>query len=62
LDYLTTHTNLSPIWRGFVPGFVDYNNCLAIGYDPLLKNVTISPILTPAKFRSLLKNVTISQA
>jgi len=24
LDYLTTHTSLSPIWRGFATGFVDY--------------------------------------
>jgi len=24
LDYLTTHTNLSPIWRGFTPSFVNY--------------------------------------
>jgi hypothetical protein len=24
LDYLTTHTNLSPIGRGFAPGFVNY--------------------------------------
>jgi len=24
LDYLTTHTSLSPIWRGFTPGFVNY--------------------------------------
>ena len=24
LDYLTTHTSLSPIWCGFVPGFVSY--------------------------------------
>jgi hypothetical protein len=24
LDYLTTHTNLSPIWCGFTPGFVIY--------------------------------------
>jgi len=24
LDYLTPHTNLSPIWRGFAPGFVNY--------------------------------------
>ena len=23
-DYLTTHTSLSPIWRGFAPGFVNY--------------------------------------
>ena len=22
---LTTHTSLSPIWRGFAPGFVNYN-------------------------------------
>jgi hypothetical protein len=24
LDYPTTHTSLSPIWRGFAPGFVNY--------------------------------------
>jgi len=24
LDYLTTHTNLSPIRRGFAPDFVNY--------------------------------------
>jgi len=24
LDYLTTHTGLSPIRRGFAPGFVNY--------------------------------------
>jgi hypothetical protein len=24
LDYLPIHTSLSPIWRGFAPGFVDY--------------------------------------
>jgi hypothetical protein len=24
LDYLTTHTSLSPIQRGFTPGFVNY--------------------------------------
>jgi len=24
LDYLTTHTSLSPIRRGFEPGFVNY--------------------------------------
>jgi len=24
LDYLTTHTNLSPIWREFATGFVNY--------------------------------------
>jgi hypothetical protein len=24
LDYLTTHTSLSPIWHGFAPGFVNY--------------------------------------
>jgi hypothetical protein len=26
LDYLTTQTSLSPIWRGFAPGFVNYKN------------------------------------
>jgi hypothetical protein len=25
LDYLTIHTSISPIRRGFAPGFVDYN-------------------------------------
>jgi len=25
LDYLTPHTSLSPIPRGFAPGFVNYN-------------------------------------
>jgi hypothetical protein len=24
LDYLTTHTSLSPIWLGFAPGLVNY--------------------------------------
>ena len=24
MGYLTTHTSLSPIWRGFTPGFVNY--------------------------------------
>jgi hypothetical protein len=24
LDYLKTHTSLSPIWRGFASGFVNY--------------------------------------
>jgi hypothetical protein len=24
LDYLTTHTRLSPIWRGFAPDVVNY--------------------------------------
>ena len=24
MDYLTTHTSISPIWRGFAPGFVNY--------------------------------------
>ena len=24
MNYLTTHTSLSPIWRGFAPGFVNY--------------------------------------
>jgi hypothetical protein len=24
LDYLTTHTGLSPIWCGFAPGFLNY--------------------------------------
>jgi hypothetical protein len=32
LDYLTTHTSLSPIWRGFAPGFVNYKKgCTRLG-------------------------------
>jgi len=27
LDYLATHTSLSPILRGFVPGFVNKTGC-----------------------------------
>jgi hypothetical protein len=36
LDYLTTHTSLLPIRRGFAPGFVNYKKgCtrLAVAYD-----------------------------
>jgi hypothetical protein len=33
LDYLTTHTSLSPIRRGFAPGFVNYKTRLAAGSD-----------------------------
>jgi hypothetical protein len=28
LDYLTTHTSLSPIRRGLAPGFVNYKSLL----------------------------------
>jgi len=30
LDYLTTHTSLSPLRRGFAPGFVNYKK----GHSP----------------------------
>jgi hypothetical protein len=36
LDYLTTHTSLSPIRRGFAPGFVNYKKgytLLAVASD-----------------------------
>jgi len=35
LDYLTTHTSLSPIWRWIAPGFVNYkkNTRLAAAND-----------------------------
>jgi hypothetical protein len=34
LDYLTTHTSLSPIRSGFVPGFVNYK-LEAQWYEPV---------------------------
>jgi len=40
LDYLTTHTNLSPIRRGFAPGFVNYKEgCtrLAVASDKVFQ-------------------------
>ena len=30
LDYITTHTSLSPIRRGFAPGFANHKNCLPV--------------------------------
>ena len=31
---LTTHTSLSPIWRGFAPGFVNYKKrCTRLASD-----------------------------
>ena len=34
LDYLTTHTSLSPIRRGFAPGFVNYEKeCTRLASD-----------------------------
>jgi hypothetical protein len=34
LDYLTTHTSLSPIRRGFAPGFVNYKKgCIRLASD-----------------------------
>jgi hypothetical protein len=34
---LTTHTSLSPIWRWFTPGFVNYKKgCIRLAVDQLL--------------------------
>jgi hypothetical protein len=34
LDYLTTHTSLSPIRRGFAPGFVNYKKgCIRLAVE-----------------------------
>jgi hypothetical protein len=34
LDYVATHTSLSPIWRGFAPGFVNYEKgCTRLASD-----------------------------
>jgi len=34
LDYSTTHTSLSPIRRGFAPGFVNYKKKSALDSQP----------------------------
>jgi hypothetical protein len=56
LDYLTTYTSLSPIWRGFAPGFVNYKKgCTRLAtasdkvYQLLVHGRWFSPS-TPASF------------
>ena len=47
---LTTHTSLSPIWRGFVPSFVNKMNCeLMLTYDNPAFRQTESTNLTGQK-------------
>ena len=50
MDYLTTHTNLSPIWRGFAPGFGNYKKgCtrLAAASDKVYQLLAHSQWLSP---------------
>jgi len=54
LDYLATHTSLSPIRRGFAPGFVNYKKgCTRLAsdkvYQLLVHGRWFSPG-TPASF------------
>jgi len=51
LDYLTTHTSLSPIRRGFAPGFVNYKKgCtrLAVTSDKLYQLLAHGRWFSPA--------------
>jgi hypothetical protein len=51
LDYLTTHTSLSPIWYGFAPGFVNYKKgCtrLAVASDKVYQLLAHGRWFTPA--------------
>jgi len=45
LDYLTTHTSLSPIQRGFVPGFVDYTKGALDSQPQVIKFTSCLPIV-----------------
>jgi len=50
-DYLTTHTSLSSIRRGFAPGFVDYKKgCtrLAVASDKVYQLLTHGRWFSPA--------------
>jgi len=51
LDYLTTHTSLSPIRREFAPGFVNYQKgCtrLAVASDTVLQLLAHGRWFSPA--------------
>ena len=46
MDYLATHTNLSPIRRGFAPGFVNYNKKGALeSYPQVIKFTSCLPMV-----------------
>jgi hypothetical protein len=51
MDYLTTHTSLSPIRRGFAPGFVNYKKgCtrLAAASDKVYQLLALGRWFSPA--------------
>jgi hypothetical protein len=55
LDYLTTHTSLSPIWRGIAPGFVNYKKgCirLAAASDKVKQLLAHGPWFSPGTLAS----------
>jgi hypothetical protein len=45
LDYLTTHTSLSPIWRGFAPGFVNYKKGALDSQPQVIKFTSCLPMV-----------------
>ena len=45
MDYLTTHTNLSPIRRGFAPGFVNYKKAALDSQPQMLKLSNFLPMV-----------------
>ena len=56
VEYLTTHTSLSPIWCGFVPGFVNYKKgCTRLAtasdkvYQLLTHGLWFSPFFSTTK-------------
>ena len=45
LDYLTTHTSLSPIRRGFAPGFVNYKKGALDSQPQVIKFTSCLPMV-----------------
>jgi len=45
LDYLTTHTSLSPIRRGFAPGFVNYKKGALDSQSQVIKFTSCLPMV-----------------
>jgi len=48
LDYLTTHTSLSPIQRGLAPGFANYKKgCTRLASDKAYQSLAHSQWFSP---------------
>jgi len=45
LDYLATHTSLSPIGRGFAPGFVNYTKGALDSQPQVIKFTSCLPMV-----------------